>query len=69
MSNEIPMIPVQAEELTPAEYLREFGDNPGQFASVRIRPPQLGSHGFGGIVVEYRSPRFRPRFGRLNGLP
>jgi hypothetical protein len=58
---EIPMLPTTVEEVSPDEYMRM---DRSAVSSVSIRPPTLGSPGFGRIVVEYKTPIYRYKLGR-----
>jgi hypothetical protein len=55
-TDEIQLIPVERERLTPAQFLRTMRERRDLVESSSYNPPQLGDDHFGYFDVEYREP-------------
>jgi hypothetical protein len=57
---EIETVLDKKEEVTPKRFLSVLRERKDDIERVSIRPPRLGGHGFGRVVVEYKHGVFRP---------
>ncbi len=55
-AQEIQLDPIYAEALTPDEYIKVYQTSENEIKSARVIPPQLGSPGFGKILVRWKRP-------------
>ncbi len=53
---EIQLDPVYTEILTPERFLKLYEQGLVNVKSVRVMPPKLGRQGFGGIVIQRKTP-------------
>jgi hypothetical protein len=53
----IEMVIVKREMLSPKAFLEINKTNQGSIKSASFVPPRIGSKGFGGFDVEYRTPK------------
>lgn len=51
--------PVNEEVISTRKYINLSEKERALIKSVEIAPPQLGSKGFGGILIRYKTPIYR----------
>lgn len=51
--------PVTKEVISAGDFVRLSEDQKQKIKSVEIVPPRLGSRGFGGIKVDYKTPVYK----------
>ena len=62
ITNNLVLIPVQEEKLTPREFMDRKNDH-NPIVSSRFVPPKLGDDGYGSFVVRYTWPVLRQQRG------
>ncbi len=62
MLRELETVLDKSEEVTPRRFLSLINERRRDIERVSIKPPRLGSHGLGRIMVEYRNGLHRPTF-------
>jgi hypothetical protein len=65
-TTELQLDPVYAEALTPEQFLELYEQGLKDIKSVRVIPPELGSIGFGKIIVLHKVPIYVTRFDQTN---
>ncbi|MDO4709056.1 MAG: hypothetical protein Q4B94_04435 [Pseudomonadota bacterium] len=55
----IDTLSIREEVLTPKQYMSLTAEEKARIKDAKPVPPKLGEHGFGGILVRYKSPVYR----------
>jgi len=52
---------VRSEVVSPKAFLEIITEQRSNIGGVEVRPPKLGTKGFGRIVIRYKNPLLKPQ--------